>query len=746
MAIEAAKLVVNITTDISKMTKGMKDADDKLANFSKKASIAGVALTGAVTVPAIMAAKGMLNVAMGMEQSEIAFTTMLGSGEKASAFLKDLQDFAASTPFEFTELQDASRRMIAFGFSARDVLPMMTDIGDAVSGLGLGSAGVDRVVLALGQMQAKAKVSGQEMMQLTEAGIPAWGYLAEAMNLSTAEVMKLSEQGLIPADMAIQAILAGMREDFGGMMAEQAKTAAGQLSNLKDEVTFLAADLGEVLLPVFKDMVGAAKDAVAAFSGLTPETQKTILVIGGIAAATGPALTAFGGLAGAARGLIKVMPGLKAAYGLMASANTIGGALSVAQLGLSGVAAAALPAAAAITAVAIAWNKFITQTNKQGAEDVQTAWTGFFEEQIKKGASATEILDEYRKAQARVQDQLAIDTDRGLGEKGLYLDDLPKLFIQDKDQLMGDTEGLNAAIAQSTKTYQEYIDAIRYGSADVQQMSYDQWAAINGFDTFSMSVEKAAIASEQAFQDMVAAAGETKGELSGLLGEYQNISTEMDAWVKNTASSVVNMLDQELPQASQTYKDALLAVDEVMGTDYLKQYEMKEAVKALVDEYSRTSDLESFRSGLQAIKDEGLSDMQTQLEEVTTKAQELYDKLLELPEEIRIAINFDVEALPSFLDPPETSTGSTSTGSSNKVTEFRQALGGSVYPGIPYLVGERGLEVFVPSSAGQIVPNNKAGGGVVIEEGAIQIVASSNNMDIPFMIDTLMDELQRRLV
>ena len=38
-----------------------------------------------------------------MEQARIGFTTMLGSAERAEAFLSDMADFAARTPFEFPE-------------------------------------------------------------------------------------------------------------------------------------------------------------------------------------------------------------------------------------------------------------------------------------------------------------------------------------------------------------------------------------------------------------------------------------------------------------------------------------------------------------------------------------------------------------------------------------------------------------------------------------------------------------------
>jgi len=45
-----------------------------------------------------------------------------------------------------------------------------------------------------------------------------------------------------------------------------------------------------------------------------------------------------------------------------------------------------------------------------------------------------------------------------------------------------------------------------------------------------------------------------------------------------------------------------------------------------------------------------------------------------------------------------------------------KAMGGNVNPNMPYMVGERGAEMFVPKSAGTIVPNNQMGGGITIEQ------------------------------
>ena len=85
-----------------------------------------------------------------MEQARIGFATMLGSAEKAQKFLDDLADFAVKTPFEYPELLEAAKRMLAYGFAAEEVLPTLRAVGDASAALGSGSVGIDRITLALG--------------------------------------------------------------------------------------------------------------------------------------------------------------------------------------------------------------------------------------------------------------------------------------------------------------------------------------------------------------------------------------------------------------------------------------------------------------------------------------------------------------------------------------------------------------------------------------------------------------------
>jgi len=254
-----AEAYVDITAHDSKFKSAMKNAESltnrtvakiqakltamasnigrAFADMARKLVLALAALGTAASVAAI-------KLAADWEQAEVAFTTMLGSAEKAKSFLEDMERFAARTPFELPGLVDASRKLLAFGFVAEDILPMMNAIGDAVSGLGGGAFEIERVTRALGQMKAKGKVSAQEMMQIAELGIPAWEMLADSIGTSIPEAMKRSERGLIDGVTGVNAILIGMQQRFDGMMEKQSKTLAGRWSTFKDSLSMVLRKIG----------------------------------------------------------------------------------------------------------------------------------------------------------------------------------------------------------------------------------------------------------------------------------------------------------------------------------------------------------------------------------------------------------------------------------------------------------------------------------------------------------------------
>ncbi|AVX31797.1 tape measure domain-containing protein [Carboxydocella thermautotrophica] len=251
---QVGELFVRLTARTSEFHKALDEAKEKLnrvASSAGGASTAAAAFVGAIGAAAAAAAGFGVKLAAEWEQTEMAFATMLGSGERAKAFLEELDAFAARTPFELQGLTETSRKLLAFGFSAEQIIPMMTAIGDAVAALGGGQAEISRVTLALGQMQAKGKVSAEEMMQLAELGIPAWEMLARAIGTSIPEAMKLAEKGAISGATGINAILAGMEKRFAGAMDKQSKTMLGLWSTIKDQLIFIMRSVGQELIDAF---------------------------------------------------------------------------------------------------------------------------------------------------------------------------------------------------------------------------------------------------------------------------------------------------------------------------------------------------------------------------------------------------------------------------------------------------------------------------------------------------------------
>ena len=262
---KAGKALSGIDNAAAEAARGV----DKLGHSFKANLLADLASEAIMAFgrAAFDAGKRALGLAGELEQNKVAFTTMLGSATKADAFLRELAAFAASTPFELRGLQDSSKKLLAFGFNAKDIIPIMTGVGNAVAGVGGGKEVLDGVTIALGQMAAKGKVSAEEMGQLAERGIPAWDMLAKAVGKSTAQVQADVTAGAISANVAIEALVNGMNERFPNMMEQQSKTLLGAWSNLADGVDGFLTRIGMGIVSAF-DLTDVIATVSAALSGM----------------------------------------------------------------------------------------------------------------------------------------------------------------------------------------------------------------------------------------------------------------------------------------------------------------------------------------------------------------------------------------------------------------------------------------------------------------------------------------------
>src|SRR5690606_13848959 len=206
-----------------------------------------------------------VKLAADFEQSQIAFETLLGSADKAERFLRELEVYARKTPFGFVGLQQASRQLLAYGFTAGQVLDMIEPIGDAVAAMGGSNQMFEAIIRALGQIQAKGKLAAQEFLQLSEQGIPAWQFLADMLGVTIPEAMDMASRGMVSSAVAIEAVLTGMTRRFGGAMARQAQTTRGMWERMSDSIVTIIRSWGQDVMRI----TGLA----AAFATLTEAVE-----------------------------------------------------------------------------------------------------------------------------------------------------------------------------------------------------------------------------------------------------------------------------------------------------------------------------------------------------------------------------------------------------------------------------------------------------------------------------------------
>ncbi len=208
----------------------------RAANAAKYA-LAGLA--GSMTTAGFFAVRS----AAQFEQNRIAFESMLGSADEASSLLKRISDFASKTPFDLPQVVEGSKRLLAYNISAEKIIPTFKMLGDIASGVGTDK--LPQLITAFGQVQAKGKLMGQELLQFTEAGVNLGGELQKIFGVTRGELEKMISSGKVTSDNVTDALRRMTSE--GGLffqgMERQSKSFNGIMSNLRDDIGNIAREI-----------------------------------------------------------------------------------------------------------------------------------------------------------------------------------------------------------------------------------------------------------------------------------------------------------------------------------------------------------------------------------------------------------------------------------------------------------------------------------------------------------------------
>jgi len=210
----------------------------------------------------IQAAKFVFAKTAELESQTRSLEVLTGSAEKAGQIIKELQQLGAVTPFTSTELIDSAKRLQAFGVEAENVVETTKRLADVSGATGAELSGL---VTAYGQVQAKGRLQGEELLQFQERGVALQAELRKMYGLSGQEFQKALEKGRIGAEAVEVAII--RLTNAGGKYANgaiaQSDTLQGKFSTLQDSIQTLAQTIGKTLTPVIKSLMDQATDAIS---------------------------------------------------------------------------------------------------------------------------------------------------------------------------------------------------------------------------------------------------------------------------------------------------------------------------------------------------------------------------------------------------------------------------------------------------------------------------------------------------
>lgn len=247
---------IKATLDISEMQRNvqryvqninmMQDHTDVASqsvakSFSRMQAAAGAYLS--IDMAKRLASE-MVSVYGTFQQLDIAFRTMLHSGEKAKVLMEELVNFAAVTPFNLTDVGQGAKQLLAYGTAANKITTEIEMLGNVASGV---TIPLGDLIYLYGTLRSQGRAYTVDIRQFAGRGIPIYEELAKVLNVSVGEVSSLVEAGRVGFPEVEKAFqnMTNKGGTFFNLMRDQSKAVTGQISNLMDNIDTKLNEVGK---------------------------------------------------------------------------------------------------------------------------------------------------------------------------------------------------------------------------------------------------------------------------------------------------------------------------------------------------------------------------------------------------------------------------------------------------------------------------------------------------------------------
>lgn len=276
---KGGEIAARVTLDTSQLDKDVQRATSKFRQVSQSAqqesnrmrdALLGVGKAMGIAFSAqqaIQFVQKLVSVRSEIQSLEVSFRTLLGSQEKATALMREMNEFAAATPLMIDDLAKGAQTMLGFNVNPDEVMPMLKAIGD----ISMGDAQkFQALTLSFSQMQSVGKLMGQDLLQMINAGFSPLAVMADKTGKSIGELKEEMSAGAISAEMVKQAFLDATSEggQFFGMLDGQSNTIKGALGALSGAITDMFNSIGEQSEGVITGAIKSVKWLVENFETL----------------------------------------------------------------------------------------------------------------------------------------------------------------------------------------------------------------------------------------------------------------------------------------------------------------------------------------------------------------------------------------------------------------------------------------------------------------------------------------------
>ena len=634
---------------------------------------------------AVSAAKFVFAKTAELESQTKSLEVLTGSVQKAKSIIAELQQLGAVTPFTSTELIDAAKRLNAFGVEGDKVVETTRRLADVSGATG---AELQGLVTAYGQVQAKGRLQGEELLQFQERGIALQGELRKMYGMTGDEFQKALAKGRISAE-AVEVAVKRLT-DAGGKYANgaiaQSETLQGKFSTLTDGVEQLARTIGVVLAPALKAILTQAIQTLDAINAVLA--------------------------AGRGGGITRNLAGANAAISLGATSDGID---RIAK-GLGQISNQKNKAGIQQNLQALV--NYQSTLQRIGAEDPNAnravELQGAIQQKIQQNLAAQKQLNAARANVVKPTGIPALlgETGGAKPAKNTAADNAAKTAATEALRLKNALGGLGIELNLKKQVYgidnkifeanlrNDKETAIRLEGekklasikADIAKLEFEKLKPLEKQGKIAELLQDQTIAQrdtqQQLILNQVAVARQAEAAIRPLIQEGELMQAKLNGTEEEYQKRLlIQQIMRDNPTLQMKEVEAIVTKNQALQ----QQLTQAEQLKAVYSDIGMT-----IKSGVvDAIQ--GAVDGTKSLGEVAANVlNNIANKILD------VAVNMAL-----FGAMSGTGTGGGLLGGLFKP----RALGGPVSAGSSYMVGERGPELFTPKHGGSIIPNDAMGGG-----------------------------------